>query len=771
MFNRSRLIDGMPRWLAPALFAIVFLLLAGLYRSQTPLFETPDEPSHFSVAEYIATWGRLPPPPTVFRTGPVPAVSENPPNYYAPPLYYLLAAPLLYGLDTAGYSSNAIPNPYFELGWAISAGDDLTSKNMYAHSAEQRSPAADWAIGMQRMRTLSMLIAATTVVGAALVVRRLWPDRRQRGWRWSAMALIVLNPTFLFTSFGISNDVLLVALSTWCYLICIDIVSIGDAHKASSALLGRRGFLLALLFGCAVLTKQSGLLLAAPISLTIILVARHADWGIARVTSVFLIGTLLTLSIAGWWYARNAWLAGDPLALEPHPGLTLEGTLDNQLRFLGNQLLGAFKSYWAALGWATMFAHEWWYLWFATLTIGGLAGWPARTARLSGMAAGIAPLLWSGLGTYMVFLVIWLMRTAAPYGRLMFPIIVPAACILIEGWRRWLIPLAERQRWLATLFQGGVILSMLALALMMPIRYLRPAFESPVASREKLKDAVVVNSLFDDRIRLLGYTVNGQGRAGDSLELTLYWEAASAQGTAADYMTEIQLAPTDAESWVAGDIVFLGSGRYPSSLWQSGDLIVQKHQLRVPADSLAPALYWFGVGLTPEPGGERLPVTSGLPAGVGDLVRLGPIRLYPSKDAEIEPVIQTEYQLGTVIELPGYDIEWNESDRTLRLVLFWRAVSAMPDDWTVFVHLVDPTGTLVAQADAPPVRGNFPTSWWQPGDVVVDPHELLVPPGIELQELTLNFGLYDVANGERLPVMDAHGVEMADGIISVPIQR
>jgi hypothetical protein len=311
---------------------------------------------------------------------------------------------------------------------------------------------------------------------------------------------------------------------------------------------------------------------------------------------------------------------------------------------------------------------------------------------------------------------------------------------------------------------------MLTIALLMPFGYLRPAFQSPLASSEGLQGIVPVNSVFGERFRLLGYKVDGVGQAGKPMEIALYWESATAQTTPDDLMTEAQLAPADAQSWVAGDIAYLGTGRYPTSVWQAGDLIVQRHELLPPVDSLTPALYWIGVGLSARPGGERLPVTSGLPAGPGGLVRLGPVRLYPADGAESEPANRTEYQVGPSIALQGYDVDWNVIDRRLNVAFHWEALSVIPDDWTVFVHLVGRDGTFITQDDAPPVRGNFPTSWWQAGDVVVDWHELIVPAGIEPPDLSLYVGLYDSATGARLPVTDAGGKELPNGTISLPVR-
>jgi hypothetical protein len=64
------------------------------------------------------------------------------------------------------------------------------------------------------------------------------------------------------------------------------------------------------------------------------------------------------------------------------------------------------------------------------------------------------------------------------------------------------------------------------------------------------------------------------------------------------------------------------------------------------------------------------------------------------------------------------------------------------------VHVTDPQGNILAQADAQPLGGRYPTSAWSVGDTVVDEHVLRVPPG----DHRVAVGLYLLETGRRLPV-------------------
>jgi hypothetical protein len=93
-----------------------------------------------------------------------------------------------------------------------------------------------------------------------------------------------------------------------------------------------------------------------------------------------------------------------------------------------------------------------------------------------------------------------------------------------------------------------------------------------------------------------------------------------------------------------------------------------------------------------------------------------------------------------------------------RLMLYWQATTSLDIDYTVFVHSLDAEGRLIGQADGPPVAGHYPTSRWQPGEIVQDSR--VVPPGNRYL-----VGLYDAATGERLPAYGTDGVRLIDDAV------
>jgi len=93
-----------------------------------------------------------------------------------------------------------------------------------------------------------------------------------------------------------------------------------------------------------------------------------------------------------------------------------------------------------------------------------------------------------------------------------------------------------------------------------------------------------------------------------------------------------------------------------------------------------------------------------------------------------------------------------------RLTFYWQTSAALTTDYTVFVHSLAAGDQMLGQADGPPVANHYPTTAWQPGEIVQDSR--LVPTGERYR-----IGLYNRASGERLPAFSAGGAELSDDAV------
>ncbi|HLY67161.1 MAG TPA: hypothetical protein VKU60_16615, partial [Chloroflexota bacterium] len=178
----------------------------------------------------------------------------------------------------------------------------------------------------------------------------------------------------------------------------------------------------------------------------------------------------------------------------------------------------------------------------------------------------------------------------------------------------------------------------------------------------------------------------------------------------------------------------------PPAGWVAGEQVVSWLPIQVPGDAV-PGRYTLEVGIYGEHAvRSELFDASGKPAG--DSAVIQPLAVPPPTSASAPVLTPVARGFGDEIELTGYSLSGSQ------LLLQWQALKAPRLDYTVFIHLLDSSGQLLAQADAQPLEGDFPTTLWQPGETVLDPHQLpALPPGVARIEV----GLYYQPALKRLP--------------------
>ena len=188
---------------------------------------------------------------------------------------------------------------------------------------------------------------------------------------------------------------------------------------------------------------------------------------------------------------------------------------------------------------------------------------------------------------------------------------------------------------------------------------------------------------------------------------------------------------------------------YPRREWRTGEMVLSWFDLR-PKASAPTGGYWLVTGFYGYTGGGALLVQSGA-GSPGPGLRMGPVRLQGA--SEVQPQRQLRAVFGNG-ELGLLAVQRQGLDVTLE----WDALKPSGADYTVFVHLLDSSGRIVAQHDGPPQDGSYPTSLWRPGDVVKDVHHL----SGRSAGTTLEIGLYRRPSLRRLPVEKSDGTPLGD---------
>ncbi|MDX1615214.1 MAG: hypothetical protein R3300_12950 [Candidatus Promineifilaceae bacterium] len=137
---------------------------------------------------------------------------------------------------------------------------------------------------------------------------------------------------------------------------------------------------------------------------------------------------------------------------------------------------------------------------------------------------------------------------------------------------------------------------------------------------------------------------------------------------------------------------------------------------------------------------------------------------YESSGYHAEPAQSRLFvNFGEQLALIGYDLPpaTARSGQVIELTLYWQAQNSVNINYQGFVHLLDPSGRLVAQSDKLN-PGEFPTKQWPVDRYVRDLHELILPPDLPQGRYTLSVGLWVAGEGWRLPVLGEQGVQLGD---------
>jgi 4-amino-4-deoxy-L-arabinose transferase-like glycosyltransferase len=119
-------------------------------------------------------------------------------------------------------------------------------------------------------------------------------------------------------------------------------------------------------------------------------------------------------------------------------------------------------------------------------------------------------------------------------------------------------------------------------------------------------------------VALTGYAIEpAQPRPGETLTVRLFWQAQT--NLVADYTVFVHLYAPGAEdnAPAAQSDQMPCAGAYPTSRWDSGEIIVDEHTLLVPADFAADSAV-AAVGIYSWPSLERLPLETSIAALPGD---------------------------------------------------------------------------------------------------------------------------------------------------------
>jgi 4-amino-4-deoxy-L-arabinose transferase-like glycosyltransferase len=715
------------------LILAAFLALALVYNVALPIFEAPDEASHFRYAHYLASERRL---PDLKRDLPSHEVTQ-------PLLYYVAVALVISPFDRSNLSQLLLLNPdWFDR--ALNRGYTGV-RGQHIHTTAENWPyqGAVWAVRAARLFSsfLGALTIALVHATARLIFSPAWPAAPAL-----CAALVAFNPKFIHVSSIVNNDIAITLAAT---AACWWMVRLAQSQQPAPRAFASLGALV----GIATLCKLQGLGLFAPALAALALIRPSAAWPVRL--AALLAGFSL---VAGGWLLFNALNYGHPLAWEQvqAANAALVRVPPLTVTEVAATLPLWFTSYWGNLG-IELHYDEWVnvVLFVALgLAVAGCALAFARRLPLVANRTGFALLLiWQAA---LAAMFAWWLRgyVGTENSRLIMPGVGGVAALVTLGW----LTLAPARAQPAAALAAPAAL--LGLAIAAPILTIRPAYaEPPTFSREAIIDTYRLPSagvaIFDGMIELLHAEVSAKYvNAGESLQVVLYWGAT--QPVNQSYRVRIEVL--DLDGTVIGQAYALPyGGRFATQRWQPGAYFRDHYALPITTGaSRGPARVQLSlIRLYPAPGPAQI---DGAPSSAFLIDRV------KVRAPSVSPAASDGPPLATFGDLLRLDRVRFAPDET---TFFWTALRAPGTDYTLFVHLLDADGQMIGQHDGQPFGGDYPTGLWDAGERVRDARAFALPPAAQ----RLRIGWYDHQTGQRLPAYRPDGQPWPDNAVLIEVRN
>jgi 4-amino-4-deoxy-L-arabinose transferase-like glycosyltransferase len=735
-----------------------FFLLALIVTEINPLFESTDELRHYRYVRLLVTERRLP------VQGEAAARMQG----HHPPLFYAIGALLTGWIPSDHDAAFTQPtNPFWGYrNWEVGVDNKL----QYRHTPAESFPYRAGYAATIAVRWVNVLIGTATVALTYGWARRIWPQTPDMSL--AAASLVAFNPQFIYLSAAINNDIAAALMGTAVLTLCTEMVREGMTRH--------RSLLLGMAYGLALLTKLH-LVVLGPVIFTAWAFA-HRTEGSGRTRRAerpfppALIGDLVLIAgvavaLAGWWFARNWRLYGDPTGMAQLNAMWAGRSAQGNLWALVQGVPYLWSSFWGRFGYGQIPLPA-----IATdallvLVVLGVMGWlramwisllkrhpqhavfaeetpsvlsaPRGAGRLYGVLA-LALVLFLGVVGYYI-----LIQPAGAMGRFLFPVLPAAAMLLIGG-----LEALNRRRvvWLGRAVSVGMGL----FAVYALFGVLWPAVSYPPPAG--LPASPGLDADVGGVARVLDVGVEPElVQPGEVVFVRVVWQPL--QPTPEPLTVFVHLVD-DTGVVLAQRDTWPGLGRTTTMHWIPGRVFEDVYRIDVPPSVYRPNHATVRLGLSSSNLG-RLPIkVRGSAEPVVDAIEIGSVEI-PADESGLPNPLDANFD--NQIALVGYVLEPRvlHPGETTELTLYWQVLDEPASDYQVFAQVWDAQFNVWGSRD-----GGSPG--WEVGRVVSETRAITLLPETPPGTYPVQVGLFD--SQRRLTRLDPDGRPLDDRMPLGPIQ-
>lgn len=332
--------------------AIAFLLLLVfinglLWAVVVPLWQAPDEPSHFGTVAYIAEHGRLPASTDAFISDEIGlSMVEMQTNFVAfrPKNRQEFSATLVGSGEAAIRALPAAARTSVELKARSTALSQPPLYYLLGAGVYRLFYGADVLTRAMAVRAFSVLLLTLTAFVSYRIAGLAFPE--QPAMRLTVPVLVGFQPMFTHLGSVVNTDVLVIFLFSLLLYLGVRIARVGLTVPLALT----SGVVL----GSVVLTKPHALSVVPVIGLALILRLLWQPGSRRRILARALLIPAATLGTCGWWLVRNLRAGHGVLYTTQHKAQDLQSSLSivQYLTHYRDSLTQALhRSYWAQFGW------------------------------------------------------------------------------------------------------------------------------------------------------------------------------------------------------------------------------------------------------------------------------------------------------------------------------------------------------------------------------------------------------------------------------------
>ncbi len=259
-----------------------------------------------------------------------------------------------------------------------------------------------------------------------------------------------------------------------------------------------------------------------------------------------------------------------------------------------------------------------------------------------------------------------------------------------------------------------------------------------------------VGARFGDRITLAAYTMAPADSftGGQTLRPIVEWRAE--ENVVTRYVVEVHLLDVQGHLWASDDREPV-SGNVPTTEWTRGQSVQDQYALHL-QHTMPSGNYRVVLRVVDSTTKQALGAHDESGKNSGDTFTLTTVSIEKSKanlttgQVTIEERVQMdarELRLLGSTPLP----KSISAGTMLSVGLYWRAMEKPRGDYVVGVQLRDAHGRIAVEEVNRPAMGTYPTTQWDAGEVLLDWHDLGIPPSLNKGAYALTVVVGDLTGG------------------------